>query len=101
MVFVGIDWSEQHHDVCVLDADGRVLATGRVPEGVAGVARLHEMVAAHADEADGLRAAQQHAAALDAATGGDNLVSRAVKDEDSSKDAIDALMSLIEEVADQ
>jgi transposase len=50
VIFVGIDWSESHHDVCVLDGEGRVLAKGRVPEGVDGVARVHEMVAAHADD---------------------------------------------------
>ncbi len=50
MVFVGIDWSERHHDVCVMDVDGQVLVKGRVPEGVDGLAQLHEMVAAHAEE---------------------------------------------------
>ncbi len=50
MIFVGIDWSEHHHDVCVMGTDARVLAKGRVPEGVEGVARLHEMVSAHAEE---------------------------------------------------
>ncbi|MFN2543987.1 MAG: IS110 family transposase [Actinomycetota bacterium] len=50
MIFVGIDWSETHHDVCVMDVDGRVLDKGRVPEGVEGVARLHEMLAAHAED---------------------------------------------------
>jgi transposase len=50
VVFVGIDWSERQHDVCVLDEKGRVLAKGRVPEGVDGVARIHEMVAGHADD---------------------------------------------------
>lgn len=50
MIFVGIDWSEAHHDVCVLDFEGRVLVKGRVPEGVEGVARLHEMVSAHAED---------------------------------------------------
>jgi len=50
VIFVGIDWSERHHDVCVMDVEGRVLAKGRVPEGVDGVGRLHEMVAAHAEE---------------------------------------------------
>lgn len=50
MIFVGIDWSESHHDVCVMDVDGRMLSTGRVPDGVEGVARLHELVAAHAEE---------------------------------------------------
>lgn len=50
MIFVGIDWAESHHDVCVLDDEGRVLARGRVPEGVEGLGRLHTMVAEHAEE---------------------------------------------------
>lgn len=50
MIFVGIDWSETHHDACVLDVDGRVLAKGRVPEGVDGVGKLHEMMGAHAED---------------------------------------------------
>jgi transposase len=50
VIFVGIDWSETHHDVCVLDVEGRVLATGRVPEGVEGVGRLHEILSAHAED---------------------------------------------------
>jgi transposase len=50
MIFVGIDWAETHHDACIVDVDGRVLAKGRVPEGVHGVAKLHEMVAAHAED---------------------------------------------------
>ncbi|MDP9243028.1 MAG: IS110 family transposase, partial [Actinomycetota bacterium] len=50
MIFVGIDWSERHHDVCVLDADGEVLDTAQVPEGVEGIATLHQVLATHADE---------------------------------------------------
>jgi len=50
VIFVGIDWSESHHDVCVMDAQGQVLAQGRVPDGVEGLGRLHEMMAAHAEE---------------------------------------------------
>lgn len=50
MIFVGIDWSETHHDVCVMDVEGRVLSKARVPDGVEGVARLHEMVATHAED---------------------------------------------------
>jgi transposase len=50
MIYVGIDWSESHHDVCVLDEDGRVLDKGRVPDGLEGVARLHAMVADHSEE---------------------------------------------------
>ena len=69
--------------------------------GTAALAVALGAIAAHADETDALLAAQQHAAALDAATGGDYLVSRVVKDEDSSKEVVDTLMNLIEEVADQ
>jgi transposase len=50
VIFVGVDWAEDHHDVCVLDADGKGLAKERVREGVEGVARLHEMLSAHAAE---------------------------------------------------
>ncbi len=50
MIYVGIDWAEAHHDACVMDEAGTVLAKGRVPEGVEGLARLHEMVAAYASE---------------------------------------------------
>ena len=28
MVFVGIDWAEAHHDVCVLDDEGQVWIAG-------------------------------------------------------------------------
>ena len=49
MIFVGIDWSETHHDVCVMDVEGRVLTAGRVPEGVDGVGKLHSMLSAHAE----------------------------------------------------
>ena len=44
MIFVGDDWSEEHHDVCVLDEAGRVLARRQLPEGVAGLAGFHELV---------------------------------------------------------
>jgi transposase len=50
MVFVGIDWAEAHHDVCVLDVEGEVLATRRIPDGLEGVARLHALLAEHATE---------------------------------------------------
>jgi transposase len=50
VLFVGDDWAEGHHDVEVMDASGRRLARARLPEGVAGVARLHALVAEHLDE---------------------------------------------------
>jgi hypothetical protein len=52
-LFVGDDWAEDHHDVELMDAAGRVLARKRLPEGVAGMARLHELIGAHlGDEPD-------------------------------------------------
>jgi len=50
VIFVGIDWSERHHDVCVFDTDGMQLARARVPEGIEGVATLHGILAEHAEE---------------------------------------------------
>jgi hypothetical protein len=50
VIFVGIDWSEAHHDVCVLDEQGRVLAKGKVSDDVSGVGRLHAMAAEHAED---------------------------------------------------
>lgn len=47
-LFVGDDWAEDHHDVAVMDAAGRVLAKARLPEGVAGMARVHALIGAHA-----------------------------------------------------
>lgn len=43
-LFVGDDWAEDHHDVEVMDDSGRRLAKARLPEGVAGVSRLHAML---------------------------------------------------------
>jgi transposase len=49
-LFVGDDWAEDHHDVELMDATGRVLARKRLPEGVAGMARLHELIGQHLGE---------------------------------------------------
>jgi transposase len=45
VLFVGDDWAEDHHDVELMDVSGRTLAKARLPEGVAGMARLHAMIA--------------------------------------------------------
>ena len=44
MLFVGDDWAEDHHDVEVMDASGQRLAKARLPEGIAGMTRLHAMI---------------------------------------------------------
>jgi Transposase len=46
MIYVGDDWAEDHHDVELVDGDGRRLARARLPEGLAGITRLHELIAA-------------------------------------------------------
>jgi transposase len=51
VLFVGVDWGERHHDLCLLDQDGAVLATRRIVDGLAGVGELHALVAAHAEQA--------------------------------------------------
>jgi transposase len=43
-LFVGDDWAEDHHDVEVMDEAGKVLAKKRLPEGVAGMTQLHELI---------------------------------------------------------
>jgi hypothetical protein len=50
VIFVGVDWAEAHHDVHVADEEGRRLAKARLPEGVEGIARFHELVGAYATD---------------------------------------------------
>jgi transposase len=50
VIFVGDDWSEDHHDVYLMDEAGKRLAARRLPEGLAGISQLHELIAGHAEE---------------------------------------------------
>ena len=50
MIFVGVDWAEAHHDVHVADEEGHRLSKARLPEGVEGIARFHELVGAHVED---------------------------------------------------
>jgi len=47
VLFAGDDWAEDHHDVEIQDETGRKLAARRLPEGAAGIAALHELIAGH------------------------------------------------------
>lgn len=49
MLFVGDDWAEDHHDIEVQDDRGKVLARARLPEGIAGITRLHALIGQFAD----------------------------------------------------
>src|ERR1700757_1614664 len=50
MIFIGDDWSEDHHDVYVMSETGKRLGSRRLPEGLAGIRQLHELIAQHAEE---------------------------------------------------
>ena len=50
MLFLGDDWAEAHHDIELQDDQGEVLARRRLPEGVAGLSQLHELIADHLDD---------------------------------------------------
>jgi hypothetical protein len=50
MLFVGDDWADDHHDVYLMNDTGVRLASRRLPEGLAGIGRLHELIAEHAED---------------------------------------------------
>jgi transposase len=50
MVFIGIDWSEQWHDVCLMDEGGQVLGRRRVDGSPAGLTQLQALIAEHAED---------------------------------------------------
>jgi hypothetical protein len=52
MLFVGVDWAEVHHDVCVLDVDGRVLGRRKIDDSLAGIGELHQLVAQCSNDVD-------------------------------------------------
>jgi hypothetical protein len=58
VLFVGDDWAEDQHDVEVQDATGRRLGKVRLPEGVAGIGRLHALIGEFTDPDDEAGAGQ-------------------------------------------
>ena len=50
LIFVGNDWAQDHHDVHVMNTEGKKLAVRRFPEGVAGVSDFHALIAQHAQD---------------------------------------------------
>lgn len=54
VVCVGDDWSEAHHDICVMDETGERLAVCRLEEGVEGLRGFHELVAEYVDDPSGV-----------------------------------------------
>ena len=37
-VYCGIDWAEDHHDIALVDRDGKLLARRRISDDAAGLA---------------------------------------------------------------
>jgi transposase len=51
-VYCGIDWAEGHHDIALVDDQGRLVAKRRIGETLDGVAELTAMLAAAGDTAE-------------------------------------------------
>jgi transposase len=50
MIFIGIDWSEEHHEVEVQSGSGKRLKELRIGAGVEGLSRLQETIVSLAEE---------------------------------------------------
>jgi transposase len=48
VLYVGIDWAEEEHAICVLDEQGAVLAERRIPDTLVGSRELQALLASHA-----------------------------------------------------
>ena len=48
----GVDWAQDHHDIAIVDTDGRLLAKRRIPESIAGFTELADMLAEAGDNPD-------------------------------------------------
>jgi hypothetical protein len=51
-VYCGIDWAKGHHDVALVDTDGRLVAKRRINESLDGVAELASLLAAAGDSGE-------------------------------------------------
>ncbi|MBF6353368.1 transposase [Nocardia higoensis] len=43
----GIDWAQDHHDVAIVDYDGKVIASERIPDTAEGLSILSRMLFEH------------------------------------------------------
>lgn len=48
-VFRGIDWASDHHDVALVDTEGKLLAKARISDDIAGFNELISLLAEHGD----------------------------------------------------
>ena len=47
MIWCGIDWAERHHDVALVDDDGKLIAKRRVGDDLSGFTALLELLTEH------------------------------------------------------
>jgi hypothetical protein len=47
-VFIGLDWGNSHHQLCILDPAGRLVRQGKFAHDIAGVRELTERLGRHA-----------------------------------------------------
>jgi transposase len=51
-IWCGIDWSERHHDVALVDDAGVLIAKRRIPDSAGGFRQLLELLAEHRERSD-------------------------------------------------
>ncbi|PJM98483.1 IS110 family transposase [Streptomyces sp. CB01201] len=52
MIYCGIDWAENHHDVALIDNTGQLLAKRRITDDAAGYRLLLDLLVDHGDNED-------------------------------------------------
>jgi len=50
MLYVGIDWASDHHDVCLTNDSAQTLAAVRIAHGSQGFECLHRVISQHQPE---------------------------------------------------
>lgn len=51
-VFCGIDWASDHHDIALVDGDGKLVARARISDDATGLQQLLDLLADHGDGPD-------------------------------------------------
>jgi hypothetical protein len=60
MLYAGIDWADDHHDLVIIDDTGRTLGSLRVSHNSTGLTQLHEFLAKFAPEQTGMACIALH-----------------------------------------
>ena len=50
-VYCGIDWAEGHHDIAVVDTEGKLLVSRRIGDDLAGLEKLCSILSEHGHQA--------------------------------------------------